>query len=104
MSEISHQNELATFIVDFKVGSDKIQQLSEIAQQNIENVMSKKNGFVSANIHKSDDATRVINYVQWNSSDGMASVFNDGVENSYQSELKKISDSVWNIFNIVYST
>ena len=65
MAEISHQNELATFIVDFKVESDKILQLSEIAQQNIENVMSKKNGFVSANIHEGSSGTHLVNYSQW---------------------------------------
>jgi len=59
---------------------------------------------VSANIHKSDDGRRVINYVQWESFDGMASLFRDDTAKGYFIEWKKISDSVWNLFKVVYTT
>lgn len=34
-----------------------------------ETVMAKQPGFISSNIHKSVDGTRVVNYVQWSSQD-----------------------------------
>ena len=76
MAEISHKNELATLILDFKVEPNKIQHLSKIAQHNIKNVMSKKNGFVSANIHESSSRSRLVNYSQWKSRESYDNAIN----------------------------
>lgn len=41
--------------------------LIDLLDRATENVMRKQPGFISANIHRSLDGTRVANYAQWRS-------------------------------------
>jgi quinol monooxygenase YgiN len=43
------------------------QHLVDLLIETTEKVMSQQEGFISANIHKSLDGTRVVNYAQWRS-------------------------------------
>ena len=105
MAEISHKNGLATLILDFRIGPDKIQQLSKIVQQNIENVMSKKDGFVSANIHESSSGTHLVNYSQWKSRELYANAidFLTKDEVLLGEKLLDLGDMKWNFYEIVSS-
>ena len=42
-------------------------RLVDLMTQQAEEVMSRQPGFISINLHKSLDGTRVVNYVQWES-------------------------------------
>ena len=105
MAEISHENELATLILDFKVESDKIQHLSKIAQHNIKNVMSKKNGFVSANIHENSSGNRLVNYSQWKSRELYDNAINflTKEEVLLGEKLLGFGEMNWNFYEIVSS-
>jgi len=105
MAEISHKNELATLILDFEVEPDKIQNLSKIVQQNIQNVMSKKNGFVSANIHESSSGTRLVNYSQWKSRESYENAvdFLTKEEVLLGEKLLELGEMKWNFYEIVSS-
>ena len=105
MAEISHKNELATLILDFEVEPDKIQNLSKIVQQNIQNVMSKKNGFVSANIHESSSGTRLVNYSQWKSRESYENAvdFLTKKEVLLGEKLLELGEMKWNFYEIVSS-
>ena len=105
MAEISHKNGIATLILDFKVEPDKIQNLSKIVQQNIQNVMSKKNGFVSANIHESSSGTRLVNYSQWKSRESYENAidFLTKEEVLLGEKLLELGEMKWNFYEIVSS-
>lgn len=105
MPEISHNNEIATFIVDFWIDKDKTHQLSKIAQENIEKVMSKKNGFISANIHESLTGNRLINYSQWKSRELYENAINllAPDEVLLGEKLLENGEMSWNFFEIVSS-
>ena len=105
MAEISSKNEIATLILDFEVEPDKIQHLSEMARQNIENVMSKKAGFISANIHESSSGTRLVNYSQWKNRESYYSAidFLTKDEVLLGEKLLELGQMKWDFFDITSS-
>lgn len=58
-----------TLINVFSVDPIKQDELIRLLNQATEMAMKRQPGFVSANIHKSIDGTRVVNYAQWSSED-----------------------------------
>ncbi len=67
MTEIVQNNTITTLINVFTVAPENQQQLADVLVEATESVMNKLPGFISANIHKSLDGTRVVNYAQWRS-------------------------------------
>ena len=58
---------MVTLINVFSVAPENQQRLFDLLVGATEEVMGGLKGFVSANLHKSLDGTRVTNYAQWNS-------------------------------------
>jgi heme-degrading monooxygenase HmoA len=58
-----------TLINVFTVEPGKQDELVQNLSEATEKAMKRLPGFVSANIHKSLDGTRVVNYAQWRSKD-----------------------------------
>jgi quinol monooxygenase YgiN len=56
-----------TLINVFTVEPSKQDELVQLLSDATEKAMKRLPGFVSANIHKSLDGTRVVNYAQWRS-------------------------------------
>jgi len=67
MTEIRTGRSLVTLINVFTVESAKQQRLVDVLVEATEQVMNVQPGFISANIHRSLDGTRVVNYAQWRS-------------------------------------
>src|SRR3954465_3451710 len=61
--------EIFTLINVFSVAPDRQQELADLLIEATEHTMRNLPGFISANIHKSFDGRRVINYAQWQSRD-----------------------------------
>lgn len=59
--------DVMTLINVFTVDPERQQELIDVLVEATERVMRDLPGFVSANIHRSDDGTRVVNYAQWRS-------------------------------------
>lgn len=68
MSEttISTDQELMTLVNVFTVDPDHQQDLVDLLAA-AGSVMAELPGFISANVHRSNDGKRVVNYVQWRS-------------------------------------
>ncbi len=64
---ISPRGDVATLINVFTVAPEDQQRLLDLLVEATESVMRGLPGFVSANLHKSFDGTRVANYTQWRS-------------------------------------
>ena len=64
---ISADNPVVTLINVFTVDPSQQQQLVELWQRATDEVLRHLPGFVSANVHRSFDGTRVVNYAQWES-------------------------------------
>ena len=67
MTAIDKDNKLVTLINIFTVEPAKQQQLVDLLIQATETSMRQLSGFISANIHRSLDGTKVANYAQWRS-------------------------------------
>ena len=67
MTTITTANDVVTLINVFTVEPQQQQRLVDVLVTATETVIGKQPGFVSANIHKSLDGTRVANYAQWRS-------------------------------------
>ena len=67
MSTIETGNGLLTLINVFTVDPEKQQKLVTLLIEATEQTMKHMPGFVSANIHRSLDGKKVVNYAQWKS-------------------------------------
>jgi quinol monooxygenase YgiN len=81
---------VVTLINVFTVDPSNQLRLVELWQQGTEEVMRHLPGFISANVHRSLDGTKVINYAQWDSVES----FNASLQNpdaaSYFATLAEI--------------
>jgi heme-degrading monooxygenase HmoA len=66
-----------TLINVFTVAPEHQQELLDLLAEATEQVMAVMPGFVSANLHRSDDGTRVVNYAQWRSRDDFIAMQQD---------------------------
>lgn len=69
--------EVTTLINVFTVEPDKQQDLVDLLVEATDEVMCELPGFVAANIHRSADGTRVVNYAQWRSITDFEAVASD---------------------------
>lgn len=67
MTTISSEQDVVTLINVFTVKPEDQQRLVDLLAEASETAMNKLPGYISANIHKSLDGTKVTNYAQWRS-------------------------------------
>ncbi len=67
MIALSPDDEHVVLINTFVVDPDRCEELLALLSRATEEVIRQLPGFVSANLHKSLDGTRVANYAQWKS-------------------------------------
>src|SRR5713101_3761642 len=69
MTTITANKNMVTLINVFTVQPENQQRLVDLLTEATKLAMKKQPGYISANIHKSLDGTRVTNYAQWRSKD-----------------------------------
>lgn len=67
MSTIEKGSKVLTLINVFTVAPEKQQELVALLINATSETMKHLPGFISANIHRSFDGTKVVNYAQWES-------------------------------------
>lgn len=75
MTTIRKDQQLVTLINVFTVAPEHQQRLVDLLIEATETVVNKQSGYISANIHKSLDGTRVTNYAQWQSREAFEAAF-----------------------------
>ncbi|GCE49783.1 quinol monooxygenase YgiN [Thermosporothrix hazakensis] len=90
MSTITKGSSVFTLINVFTVTPERQQELIDLLIQATEEVICKLPGFISANIHKSFDGVRVINYAQWKDK----AAFEAFLRNSKATEHFKIAEQI----------
>lgn len=65
MTRIATDQDLVTLINVFSVAPDQQQELVDLLVTATEQTMCQQPGYLSANIHRSLDGTKVVNYAQW---------------------------------------
>ena len=69
MTTIDASESICTLINVFTVKPENHKALFELLQKATEEVMCKFPGYISANLHLSDDTATIVNYAQWRSLD-----------------------------------
>ena len=67
MTQITQDTDIVTLINVFTVEPRDQQQLVDALVEATQSNLNQFPGFISANIHKSLDGTKVVNYAQWES-------------------------------------
>ena len=94
MTQISQSNDVVTLINVFTVAPEDQQHLLDLLVEATESVMNKLPGFVSTNLHKSFDGTRVVNYAQWRSVEAFEAMLTDSEAIVHMKEAEKIAEKI----------
>lgn len=93
MANISTDNDVVTLINVFTVEPENQQRLVDLLVEATESVMNRMPGFVSANIHKSVDGTKVVNYAQWESREAFEAMLENPEAAPHMQEAGQIAES-----------
>ena len=92
MPEISQRGDVVTLINVFTVAPENQQRLLDLLIEATESVMNKQPGFVSANLHKSLDGTKVVNYAQWRRREAFEAMLENPEAIVHMKEAEKIAE------------
>lgn len=81
---------VVTLINVFTVERERQTRLVELWQRATDDVIRHLPGFVSANVHRSLDGTKVVNYAQWESQAAFAAMFQDPEAKRHLDRLAEI--------------
>src|SRR5215212_6204084 len=90
---IAKDNDVVTLINVFAVAPEDQQRLVDVLVDATQAVMRKQPGFVSANIHRSLDGTRVTNYAQWRSREAFEAMLRNQKAAEHMGEAARIAKS-----------
>lgn len=91
MTSISEGRDVVTLINVFTVAPENQQRLVDVLVRATEAVVSKQPGYVSANIHKSLDGSKVANYAQWRSREDFEAIFRDPEVREHMREAEDLA-------------
>lgn len=103
MPAIAKNNDVITVIVIFAVEPERQQELIDTIIEFVETAVTYQPGFVSTNIHKSLDGTRVMNYAQWQSIEGYNAFLNNSEVQAQGKKLTNFNPPDLHIFEVVIS-
>ncbi len=103
MVTIQTGNSVATLINIFTVEPENQQKLVDMLIEATEDIMKNMPGFISANIHKSADGTRVTNYAQWRSKEDFAAMLKDSEAVEHMKSITEIAASDAHTYEVVES-
>ncbi len=103
MTNISTENRVATLINVFTVEPENQQKLVDMLIEATEKTMKKLPGFVSANIHKSADGVRVVNYAQWRSRQDFEAMLKNAEATEHMKPIKEIAEFDAHLYEVVES-
>lgn len=93
MTTLRSDDGYLTLINTFTVDADHAEELLEILDRATTEVLQQQPGFVSANLHLSDDRTRVANYAQWRSRADYEAVFANPAVTDHMRQAAAIAES-----------
>jgi quinol monooxygenase YgiN len=82
---------LVTLINVFTVQPENQDRLVELWQKATDEVIRHLPGFISANIHRSLDGTKVVNYAQWENREAFAAMLQDPQASALLSDLADLA-------------
>ncbi len=101
---IDKNNDIATMENIFSVEPSKQEKLIEMLAEATEQIMNRQEGFISANIHKSLDGTRVVNYAQWKSREAFEKMLKNPKVQIHMNDILTVAKSTdGNLYDVVFT-
>ncbi len=97
MTTISTEQDVATLINVFTVRPEDQQRLVDVLSQ-AASTMKRLPGYISSNIHKGLDGTRVVNYVQWRSPEDFEAMLENPAAAPHMQEAADIAEKYEPLF------
>jgi quinol monooxygenase YgiN len=101
MASITKENKVITLINTFTVAPENQQRLVDTLVKATDETMKKLPGFVSANIHKSTDGLRVVNYAQWRSRIDFEAMMKNPEARSHIEPIMKIAQADAHLYEVL---
>ena len=98
---ISERNDITTLINVFIVDPQNQDKLVTLLEHATESVIYNLPGFISANIHKSLDGTRVVNYAQWKSKEDLEAMLQNPQAKEHLDEAFRLSQPDPHLYDVV---
>lgn len=96
--------DVTTLINVFTVESSEQEKLVDMLIGYTEQVLGKQDGFISANVNKSLDGTRVANYTQWKSRNAVEKMLNNPKAQIHMNDLLGVATSMdGNLYDVVFT-
>src|SRR5215204_1895107 len=93
MVTITEDSDIVTLINVFTVAPEDQRRLVDVLVEATRVVLRNTDGFISANIHRSLDGTRVTNYAQWRSKEAFDAMLGDREAGEHMGEAARIAES-----------
>jgi len=103
MVTISKDNKVVTLVNVFTVEPENQQKLVDLLVEATEKTMKNVSGFVSANIHKSLDGVRVVNYAQWKSREDFEAMSKSPEAQAHMKPVMEIAKADFHLYEVVDS-
>lgn len=91
MTIIHTEQQLVTLINVFTVEPGRQQELVDFLAHITATIINKQPGYISANIHKSLDGTKVTNYAQWRSQADFEAMLNNPKAREHMQQVMQIA-------------
>ena len=101
MTTIAAHSPLTTVITIFSVAPERQQQLVDLLVRAGREVVQKQPGFVSLNIHRGLDGTRVVSYSQWQSRQAFDEMMQHATFIPYAQEVLRMATFEPNLYEVV---
>lgn len=101
MTTISKDNNVVTLVNVFTVEQKNQQKLVDLLVEATEKTMKNADGFVSANIHKSLDGVRVVNYAQWRSREDFEAMVKNSEAQAHMKPITEIATADFHLYAVV---
>ena len=92
MTTISTEQDVVTLINVFTVNPEDQQHLVDVLAKASETAMRELPGYISANLHKSLDGTKVTNYAQWRSHEDYEAMLNNSEAAPHMREAAELAE------------
>jgi heme-degrading monooxygenase HmoA len=101
MATINGDKKICTLINVFTVAPGKQLELFNLLKEATENGMSKMPGYISANLHLSDDKKTITNYAQWATKEDFENMMKN---EKAQQHMKAAASLATDIRPVTYNT
>jgi quinol monooxygenase YgiN len=100
MATISRDNAVCTLINIFTVAPENLERLLEVLDVATREVMQHLPGFVSANLHRSLDGTRVVNYAQWTTREAFEAMLQHPAAQRHMAEALRLASAEPRLYEV----